>query len=92
MIGRDCRFRPICWIRAAHRTAKAIGREGSRGARRVAESAPLPGNEVFPGQCVRQWVLSVPYPLRFLFASRPAVTGHRPRMVAGVARHAGVAA
>jgi len=30
---------------------------------------------VFPEQPVRQWVLSVPYPLRFLFASHPAVMG-----------------
>jgi hypothetical protein len=29
----------------------------------------------FPDQPVRQWVLSVPYPLRFLFASRPAIMG-----------------
>ena len=35
----------------------------------------LPVDEVFPEQPVRQWVLSVPYPLRFLFASRPAVMG-----------------
>jgi hypothetical protein len=28
---------------------------------------------VFPAQPVRQWVLSVPYPMRFLFASRPAI-------------------
>jgi len=27
------------------------------------------------GQPVRQWVLSVPYPLRFMFASRPAMMG-----------------
>jgi hypothetical protein len=32
-------------------------------------------DEVFPEQPVRQWVLSVPNPLRFLFASRPAVMG-----------------
>ena len=31
---------------------------------------------MFPEQPVRQWVLSVPYPLRFLFASRPEVMGH----------------
>ncbi len=30
-------------------------------------------DEVFPAQPVRQWVLSFPYPLRFLFASRPAI-------------------
>ena len=28
---------------------------------------------MFPAQPVRQWVLSVPYPMRFLFASRPAI-------------------
>jgi hypothetical protein len=32
-------------------------------------------DEVLPEQPVRQWVLSVPYPLRFLFASRPDVMG-----------------
>ncbi len=32
-------------------------------------------DEVFPVQPVRQWVLSFPYPLRFLFASRPEIMG-----------------
>jgi len=32
-------------------------------------------DEVFPQQPVRQWVLSFPYPLRFLFASHPAIMG-----------------
>ena len=41
----------------------------------MAESAALLVDEVFPEQPVRQWVLSVPFPLRFLFASRPAVMG-----------------
>jgi hypothetical protein len=36
---------------------------------------------VFPEQPVRQWVLSVPYPLRFLFASRPEVMGRVLGMV-----------
>jgi hypothetical protein len=39
----------------------------------MVESAALLVDEVFPEQPVRQWVLSVPYPLRFLFASRPAI-------------------
>lgn len=39
----------------------------------MVESAALLVDEVFPEQPVRQWVLSVPYPLRFLFASRPEV-------------------
>jgi len=33
-------------------------------------------DEVFPEQPVRQWVLSLPYPLRFLFPSRPEAMGH----------------
>ena len=41
----------------------------------MAESAALLVEEVFPEQPVRQWVLSVPYPLRFLFANRPEVMG-----------------
>jgi hypothetical protein len=41
----------------------------------MAESAALLVDEVFPKQPVRQWVLSFPYPLRFLFASRPAIMG-----------------
>ena len=41
----------------------------------MAESAALLVDEVFPEQPVRQWVLSVPYPLRFLFVGRPEVMG-----------------
>ncbi len=41
----------------------------------MAESAALLVDEVFPKQPVRQWMLSFPYPLRFLFASRPAIMG-----------------
>jgi hypothetical protein len=41
----------------------------------MAETAALLGDDVFPWQPVRQWVLSVPHPLRFLFASGPAVMG-----------------
>ncbi len=44
-------------------------------ARRKAESAALLVGEVFPEQPVRQWVLSVPFPLRVLFASRDEVMG-----------------
>ncbi len=41
----------------------------------MAESAALLVDEVFPEQPVRQWVLSFPHPLRFLFASGPAIMG-----------------
>lgn len=53
----------------------------SCGARRMAEAAALLVDEVFPEQPVRQWVLSFPYPLRFLFASRPEVMGRMPGIV-----------
>ncbi|MCF6263497.1 MAG: IS91 family transposase [Xanthomonadales bacterium] len=48
----------------------------SCGARRMADSAALLVEEILPYQPMRQWVLSVPFPLRFLFASNPkAMTG-----------------
>jgi len=45
----------------------------TRHSRRMAESAALLVDEVFPEQPMRQWVLSFPYPLRFLFAGRPEI-------------------
>jgi len=63
---------------AEHLVAFSCRRRGfcpSCGARRMVESAALLVDEVFPEQPVRQWVLSFPYPLRFLFASRPAIMG-----------------
>ncbi len=47
----------------------------------MAESAALLVDEVFPEQPVRQWVLSVPYPLRFLLARRPEMMGRVLGMV-----------
>jgi hypothetical protein len=41
----------------------------------MAESSGLLVDEVFPHQPVRQWVFSFPFQLRFLFASRPLITG-----------------
>ena len=65
-----------------HSVAPTVGALGERrgfcpscGARRMAESSALLVDEVFPHQPVRQWVLSFPFQLRFLFASRPAITG-----------------
>lgn len=43
----------------------------SCGARRMVESATLLADAILPREPLRQWVLSVPYPLRFLFAIRP---------------------
>lgn len=45
------------------------------GARRMAESAALLVDEVLPEQPIRQWVISFPFQLRFLFASRPELMG-----------------
>ena len=64
---------------AEHLVAFSCKRRGfcpSCSARRMAESAALLVDDVFPRQPVRQWVLSVPYPLRFLFASRPEIMSH----------------
>mgnify|MGYP001819257956 CR=1 FL=1 len=45
------------------------------GVRHLAESAALLVDEVLPHEPMRQWVLSVPFPLRFLFASQPKIMG-----------------
>jgi len=47
----------------------------SCGARRMAESARHLVDDVFGARPVRQWVLSVPFPLRWLFASKPDAIG-----------------
>ncbi len=44
----------------------------SCGARRMVDTAALLVDEVLPHQPIRQWVLSLPFPLRFLFARDPA--------------------
>jgi len=57
---------------AEHLVAFSCKRRGfclSCGARRMAESAAL------LMEPIRQWLLSVLFPLRFLFASRPDVMG-----------------
>jgi hypothetical protein len=41
----------------------------------MAESAALLVDDVLPQRPMRQWVLSVPFPLRFLFANHPAIMG-----------------
>lgn len=61
----------------------------------MAESARHLVEEVFGPRPVRQWVLSFPYPLRFLFASKPEaigpVLGIVQRVIAGwLADQAGI--
>jgi len=53
----------------------------SCGARRMAESSALLVDEVFPHQPIPQWVFSFPFQLRFLFATRPVITGQVLRIV-----------
>ena len=62
--------------------APTVGASGDRrglfpscGARLMAESAALLVDEVFPHEPKRQWVLCVRFPLGFLFASQPKITG-----------------
>jgi ribosomal protein S27E len=67
-----------------HLVAFSCKRRGfcpSCGARRMAESAALLVDEVLPEQPIRQWVLSFPFQLRFLFASRPELMGWVLRIV-----------
>jgi ribosomal protein S27E len=45
----------------------------SCGAKRMVEHAALLVDEILPAAPYRQWVLSVPFQLRFLFASKPEV-------------------
>jgi hypothetical protein len=45
----------------------------SCGGRRMAETAALFVDEVLPRQPIRQWVLSLPFALRYLLATRPEV-------------------
>jgi len=61
--------------RAVAFSCKRRGICPSCGARRMVDSAALLVDEILPHQPMRQWVLSVPFPLRFLFASQPAVMG-----------------
>jgi hypothetical protein len=45
----------------------------SCGGRRMAETAALLVDDVLPRQPIRQWVLSLPFALRYLLATRPEV-------------------
>src|SRR5690606_22886795 len=45
----------------------------SCGARRMVETAALLVDQVLPRQPIRQWVLSLPFALRYLLATRPEV-------------------
>ena len=65
LVAFSCKRRGFCRGRLRY----------SCGARRMAESAALLVDEVLPHRPMRQWVLSVPHPLRYLFASQPKIMG-----------------
>ena len=73
------RVTPSTWSPSVAPKVGALGeRRGfcpSCGARRMSESAALLVDEVLPEQPMCQWVLSSPFQLRFLFASRPEIMG-----------------
>ncbi len=47
----------------------------------MVESAAHLVDRVLPEQPIRQWALTFPYPLRFLFAAQPQVLGQVLRVV-----------
>jgi hypothetical protein len=47
----------------------------------MAETAALLSDEVFPDVPLRQWVISFPFPLRYLFAAHPQAMGKILRIV-----------
>jgi len=57
-------------------SCKGRGSCPSRSARRMAETAALLVNEVLPEEPLRQWVLSLPFALRFLLSTHPDVLTH----------------
>ena len=54
---------------------KVFGTVGRPYGRRMAETAALLSDEVFPDVPLRQWVISFPFPLRYLFAAHPHAMG-----------------
>ena len=63
----------------------------SCGGRRMAETAALLVDELLPRQPIRHWVLSLPFALRYLLATRPEVlTGvlEEPEYLVEPMRHA----
>jgi hypothetical protein len=66
----ECHFEPLVAF-----SCKKRGFCPSCGARRMAETAALLADEVFPDVPLRQWVISFPFPLRYLFAAHPQAMG-----------------
>ena len=60
LVAFSCKKRGFCPSCSAHR---------------MAEIAALLSDEVFPDVPLRQWVISFPFPLRYLFAAPPSCDG-----------------
>src|SRR5262249_48230369 len=54
----------------------------SCGARRMCKEAAVLGGRIFPNPPIRQWVMSLPFELRGLAATRPDVLGAMDRILA----------
>ncbi len=86
--------------RHEHLVAFSCKRRGfcpSCGARRMIETSAHLVDHVFPAVPVRQWVLSFPWPLRLLFASKPDALGRCLAVIVraiqtDLARRAGITA
>jgi hypothetical protein len=70
----SCHFERLAWAAPCF-SCKKRGFCPSCGARRMAETAALLADEVFPSVPLRQWVISFPFPLRYLFAAHPQAMG-----------------
>jgi ribosomal protein S27E len=76
LVAFSCKRRGFCPSCGARRMADDCMDAGGRATHgAVAESAALLVDEVLPHAPMRQWVLSFPFQLRFLFATRPAIMG-----------------
>ena len=64
-----------CLVLSASTAAQGRDHAVAAGTDAGAVAGALPVDEILPQQPLRQSALSVPYPLRFLFASRPDVMG-----------------
>jgi hypothetical protein len=80
-------YQPGSSERAAERAPPFVDPPGafcpSCGARRMVETGALLVDEVLPREPLRQWVLSVPFALRFLLATHPQALSE----VLGIAYH-----
>src|SRR5699024_3243138 len=72
-LGAD--YRAICLGGRTAWNDRLRGFCPSCGARRMADGAAWLVDQILPERPIRQWVLSLPFPMRFLLATHPALIG-----------------